>query len=442
MMTSSLDQKTTKVLKKVLMNKDLIAIFEYLEREKGIKREVVIDAISESLKTAARKSVKGLGERVIVEINPKTGEIEVFTQKKIVESVQNSADEISLEEAREFEPECEIGQWIELAVPPQDFGRIAATAARQIIGQKLKGAERDVIYEEYRHRLGEIISGTIKRFIRGRTLVVDLGKVEAILPERNYPKLERYNIGEKVQALLYEVKDTENGGAEVILTRSHPEFVSALFALEVPELHDKVIAIEKIVRDPGYRTKLAVISYDAKVDPVGTCVGVRGTRIKNVIRELNNEKIDVVPYANDPIQFLKNLLSPIEPKKIKIFPSKIWLLVADEEYPLIIGKRGMNARLIGQMMEKEIEVQKLGEYQKLLTVQMKELSESEDPSFDTKLKIEGVSGLINESLIGAGYETLRKFMEADPLDIQKIPGVNYYDLADKILEQVKKSESV
>lgn len=423
------------------MNKDLIAIFEYLEREKGIKREIVINAIADSLRAAARKSVKGLGEKVSVEIHPKTGEIEVYTQKKIVEKVENSLDEISLDDARVLEPESQIGQWLEISVTPQDFGRIAAQAARQIITQKLKGAERDVIYEEYRHRTGEVISGTVKRFIRGRTMVVDLGKVEAILPERNYPRLERYNPGEKVQALLYEVRDTEGGGAEVILTRSHPEFVAQLFEQEVPELHDKTVAIEKIVRDPGYRTKLAVRSFDPKVDPVGTCVGVRGSRIKNIIRELNNEKIDVVPYSDDPIQLLQNLLAPAEMRRMKVSEGRVWMVVVDEDYPTVIGKKGMNARLIGQMIGREIDVQKMSEYQKLLAVQMTELGENPDPHFDEKLKIEGVSNLIIDSLIGAGYETLRKFMQASPADIPaKVPGINYYDLADKILEQIHKKK--
>lgn len=421
------------------MNKDLIAIFEYLEREKGIKREIIIDAISESLRAAARKSVKGLGEKVHVEINPKTGEIEVYTQKKIVEKVATPSEEISLEEAKTMEPECLVGQWLEISITPQDFGRIAAQAARQVITQKLKGAERDVIYEEYRHRIGEIISGTVKRFIRGRTIVVDLGKVEAILPERNYPKLERYNPGEKVQALLLEVRDTDSGGAEVILTRSHPEFVAQLFTQEVPELHDKTIAIEKIVRDPGYRTKLAVRSYDPKVDPVGTCVGVRGTRIKNVIRELNNEKIDVVPYSDDPIQLLQNLIAPAEIRKMKVYDDRVWMVVADEEYPIVIGKKGMNARLIGQLIGKEIDVQKMTEYQKILTVQMAEYAEDADPIYDERTKIEGVSGLIVDSLVGAGFETLRKFMQSNPAEItSKVPGVNYYDLADKIIEQTRK----
>ncbi len=421
------------------MNKDLIAIFEYLEREKGIKREIVINAITESLRAAARKSVKGLGEKVSVEIHPKTGEIEVYTQKKIVEKVANPQEEISIEDAKALESECQIGQWLEIAITPQDFGRIAAQAARQIISQKLKGAERDVIYEEYRHRAGEIISGTVKRFIRGRTIVVDLGKVEAILPERNYPKLERYDVGDKVQALLLEVRDTDGGGAEVILTRSHPEFVEALFIQEVPELHDKTIAIEKIVRDPGYRTKLAVRSYDPKVDPVGTCVGVRGTRIKNVIRELNNEKIDVVPYSDDLKQLLENLLSPATIRKVKSFDPKISIVVADEDYPTVIGKKGMNARLIGQLLQRDLEVQKLTEYQKILSIHMAELSESEDASFDERLRVEGVSGLITESLVSAGFDTLRKLMKADPLEIPtKVPGVNYYDLADKVLEQTRK----
>lgn len=423
------------------MNKDLIAIFEYLEREKGIKRDIVVAAIEESLRTAARKSVKGLGEKVSVQIDSKTGEIEVYAQKKIVEKVQNPNDEISLEDAREMEPDCMVGQLIEISVTPQDFGRIAAQAARQIIAQKLKGAERDVIYEEYRHRAGEIISGTIKRFIRGRTIVVDLGKVEAILPERNYPKLERYNVGEKLQALLLEVHDTDTGGAEVILSRSHPEFVSQLFDQEVPELHDGTVTIEKIVRDPGYRTKLAVRSFDPKVDPVGTCVGVRGTRIKNIIRELNNEKIDVVPYSEDPQAFLENLIAPVVPKKLKIGNQKIFMVVTDEDYPIIIGKKGMNARLIGQLLEREIEVQKVSEYQKLLAVQMIELSDSDDPSLDDSLKIEGVSSLIIDSLASAGFDTMRKFMKAEPAElISKVPGVNYYDLADKILEQLRKKK--
>lgn len=419
------------------MNKDLVAIFEYLEREKGIKREIVISAIEDSLQTAARKSVKDVGN-VTVQIQPKTGDIEVYTQKQIVENVEDPEEEISLEEARELEPNCEIGQWLEITVTPQDFGRIAAQAARQIITQKLRGAERDVIYEEYRHRAGEIISGTVKRFVRGRTIIVDLGKVEAILPDRLYPKLERFHAGEKLQALLLEVRDTDNGGAEVILSRSHPQFVAQLFALEVPELADGIVTIEKIVRNAGYRTKLSVQSSDPKVDPVGTCVGIRGTRIKNVIREINNEKIDIIPFSEDSITLLQHAIAPAEIQKIKASTEAVSIVVLDDDYPAVIGKKGMNARLIGQLLDVEFEVQKMSEYQKLVTLQMADLSKKENPDLDEPLKIPGISSLIVDGLISAGFDTLRKVAEASPQELtSNVPGFNYFDVSDKILEQAK-----
>ena len=282
------------------MNKDLIAIFDYLEREKGIKREVVISAIEESLQAAAKKSIQG-ASNVTVTINSKSGNIDVYCEKEIVDDVEVAAQEISLADARAIDPDAELGQFIDILATPKDFGRIAAQKARQIIAQKLRGAERDVIYEEYRHRINELISGTVKRFVRGANMIIDLGKVEALMPMKEYPKTEKYHVGEKVLALLYQVHDTENGGAEVILSRSAPEFVRQLMVQEVPEISDGTIVIEKIVRDAGYRTKLAVRSLDLKVDPVGACVGMRGMRVKNVMRELLNEKIDIIPFSNDAV---------------------------------------------------------------------------------------------------------------------------------------------
>ena len=421
------------------MNKDLIAIFEYLEREKGIKREIIISAIEDALRLAARKSVEQHTEDIDVKIDPKTGEIEVLMQKDIVEKVEDEDTQISLERAKELAPEAKVGQRIEITVTPRDFGRIAAQTARQVISQKLRGAERDVIYEEYRHRVGEIISGTIKRFIQGRNIIVDLGKVEAILPERHYPRTERYHIGERVQALLLEVRDTEQGGAEVILSRSSPKFVAALFEQEVPEISDNIVIIERIVREPGYRTKLAVYSEDEKVDPVGTCVGVRGARIKNVIRELNNEKIDVIPFVDDRAQLLQQAIAPLETKRIKEEEEKFIVIVGDDDYPIVIGKKGMNARLIAKLIEKEIEVQKISEYQKLIAVHLAELGDSEDPSLDEPLKIKGLSPLLLENLIGAGYDTLRKVVQEKPLELTaQVPGLNYLDMADKIIDQTKK----
>ncbi len=419
------------------MNKDLVAIFEYLEREKGIKRDVIISAIEESLRVAARKSVKGL-INVSVQVDPKTGEISVFGQKEVVDEVTIPEEEIALENAREINPDCELGDWVNIEAMPQDFGRIAAQTARQIISQKLRSAERDVIYEEYRHRLNEIISGTVKRIVRGATLIVDLGKVEAIMPERFYPKTERYNVGDRVQALLYEVRDTDNGGAEVVLSRSHPEFVRQLFLQEMPELEEGSVIIERIAREAGYRTKVAVSSTDPRIDPVGACVGVRGTRVKNVIRELNNEKIDILPYSEDKIQLLENALAPIPIKKININEdeSTISIVVEDENYPIVLGKKGSNARLIGQLIGIELDVQRMSEYQAAMNVERSQFALMDDPSLDETLQVDGMSSMILESLISAGYDTPRKVLSATPQELAKIPEISL-EMADRILEQVR-----
>lgn len=421
------------------MNKDLVAIFEYLEREKGIKRDVIINAIEEALRAAARKSIKGL-INVSVKINPKTGIIEVIAQKEVVDKVTIPEEEITLEEAQLINPYCEIGQWVDINVTPEDFGRIAAQTARQVMSQKLKSAERDVIYEEYRHRAGEIISGTVKRTIRGATLIVDLGKVEGILPDRFYPKIEKYNVGDRVQALLLEVKDTDSGGAEVILSRSHPDFVVQLFKMEVPEINDGTIQIEKIVREAGYRTKLAVTSSDPKIDPVGACVGVRGSRVKNIIRELNNEKIDIIPYSHDAVQLLQNALAPLEVKKCNVDKESksITIVVDDEAYPTALGKRGQNARLNGELIDMDLHIQKLSDYKAAMNEQRSQLAASDDPTLDEELSVEGINNLIIENLASAGFDTARKVLNSTPEQLATTPGVSV-ELADKIIEQIRKT---
>jgi len=425
------------------MNKDLIAIFEYLEREKGIKRDVVIAAIEESLRAAARKSITG-ASNVTVTIHPKTGNIDVYCEKEIVDEVEVPAQEILLEDARVIDPDCEIGQFIDVIVTPKDFGRIAAQKARQIITQKLRGAERDVIYEEYRHRINELVSGSVKRFVRGANLIVDLGKVEAIMPMKYYPKTEKYHIGEKVLALLCEVNDTENGGAEVVLSRSHPEFVRQLMVQEVPEISDGTVIIDKIVREGGYRTKLTVRSTDSKVDPVGACVGMRGNRVKNVVRELHNEKIDIIPFSQDPVELLQNALSPIEIRKINVGEDTITIVVEDDDFAAVIGKKGMNARLNSQLIGYELEVQRMTDYNRAMTLQRSEMATLDDPALDQSLQgIEGVNSLIFHHLIEhlttKGFEeiTPRLLLTMTPEELAQVPGISS-DLANKILEQVRK----
>ncbi len=419
------------------MNKELIAIFEYMEREKGIKRELVAEAIAESLKAAALKKLQGV-EKITVEVDSRTGVIEVYCEKEIVDSVTDSSTQIALETARELDEDCEVGQFIDIEVTPSDFGRISAATARQIIGQKLRMAERDVIYEEYRHRVNELVSGTVKRFARGSNLIIDLGKVEAIMPMRHYPKIETYQIGDKVHALLYAVQDLENGGAEVVLSRSAPEFVRQLFALEVPEISDGTVTTPLIVREAGYRTKVTVQSSDPRVDPVGTCVGVRGARVKAVVRELNNEKIDIIPYTEDPVELLENALAPVEIRKVSINEDEqtIYIVVDDDSYPTVIGRRGMNARLNGELVGYELQVQKMSEHVQLMAVQRKELAELEDPSLDEPLSLAGISSLVVENLIDAEYTTPRKLLRATTVELAEIPGVSL-EMADRVLDVVK-----
>lgn len=421
------------------MNKDLIAIFEYLEREKGIKRDTIIKAIEEALILAARKSIQG-GVGIAVTIEPKTGEIEVSAQKEVVDHITYPDEEILLEQAREINPECELGDWVTMQIAPHDFGRIAAQTAKQVISQRLRGAERDVIYEEYRHRIHELVSGTIKRIGKGGTLIIDLGKVEAILPYRFYPKTEKYHIGERIQALLLEVRDTENGGAEVVLSRTHPEMVEQLFVQEVPELNDGTIGIKKIVREAGYRTKLAVFSNDSKVDPLGACVGVRGTRVKNIIRELNNEKIDIVIYTDDPVELFLSLIQPIEPKRIAYDRENnlISLVVTDEDYPIVIGKRGMNARLNAELVESEITIKKLSEYQAELSFEREKISNEEGRDLDMSIdSVEGINPFVLASLKESHLDTLRKILQANPEDLCKQTGISR-EMADEIIEKIKK----
>lgn len=421
-------------------SKDLVSIFEYLEREKGIKRGIIVSAIEEALLIAARKSIHNAGNNISVTIDPRSGDIEVLSEKEVVDEVDLPDEQLSLEEARELNPDAEVGQILQIVITPSDFGRIAAQVARQVITQRLRSAERDVIYEEYRHRVGDIVSGGIKRIGKGATLVIDLGKVEAILPGRFYPKTEKHHVGERVTALMLEVRDTDIGGAEVVLTRSHPEFVKELFKHEVPELSDDTIEITKIVREAGYRTKMAVSSNNPKVDPVGSCVGVRGTRVKNIIRELGNEKIDIIPYNDDPVILLQRSIDPIEIKKIHVDDEEgvISIVVSDDDYPTVLGKKGLNTRLIGNLIERELEVQKMSDYLKASRIERMQLALSEDPALDEPLKMEGMMNQFAlENLLAAGFDTPRKLLKADPSELAKAGDISV-DMVESILEQVEK----
>jgi len=334
---------------------ELLTMLDYLEREKGISRDVLVDAISNALLTASKKSFATARE-LRIDINQKTGQIRAFAKPIVVEKVENQHDEISLAKARQIKPDAQVGEEIEMEVTPRDFGRIAAQTARQAIMQRIRQIEKDMIYEEFKDRAGEIVSGTVRRFERS-DVIVDLGKFEAIMPSRERVPTEEYSSGDRIRAYVVAV---ENGsrGPEIILSRSHPNFVRRLFEVEVSEIGDRTVELKAIAREAGARTKVAVYSSDDKVDPVGACVGMRGARVKNIVRELNNEKVDIIRWYDDPSELVREALKPAKIHGIRLDEAekKIYVSVGKEELSQAIGRKGQNARLTARLTGWDIDI--------------------------------------------------------------------------------------
>lgn len=337
------------------MNSEFIAMLDYLEREKGIKREMLIEAISTALIAAAKKSFS-ISRDVRIDINPKNGNIRAFAKPLVVETVVNPQEEITLARAKQFKKDALIGDEVEVEVTPSDFGRIAAQTARQAITQRIRQIEKNMIYEEFKDRAGEIVHGTVRRFERS-DVIIDLGKFEAVLPSRERVVTDEYNIGDRLRAYVLAV---ENGirGPEIVLSRSHPNFIRRLFEIEVSEIADRSVEIRAIAREAGFRTKVAVYSANEKIDPVGACVGVRGARVKNIVRELNNEKVDIIRWYEDPKEFIKEAMKPTRIKSAEIDERShtIRISIDKEELALAIGKRGQNARLTSRLIGWELEI--------------------------------------------------------------------------------------
>lgn len=345
------------------MNRELIAVIDQIGREKGIDKARVIGAIEAALQTAAKKRF-GQAENIQVEIDPKTGEISVVSKKVIVDTVTNPKAEISLAEAREFDSEAEIGDEIGSLIEMDELGRIAAQTAKQVIFQKVREAEWEAVQKEYATRVGDLINGIILGMER-RNYLVDLGKTEAILPVQEQIPRETYRRGDRVKAYLLEVRRTPKD-VQVILSRSHPQFVAKLFEMEVPEVSEKIVEIKAIVREPGDRTKIAVASRDKAVDPVGSCVGIKGSRVQAVVRELRGEKIDIVAWTSDPRVFIAEALNPATIEKVGIDEEKksALVVVADSQLSLAIGKNGQNVRLAARLTGWKIDIISATEYEK------------------------------------------------------------------------------
>ena len=345
------------------MNRELISVIDELGRSKGIEKSRVIGAIESALQMAAKKRF-GQAENIQVEIDSKTGEISVVSKKTIVDVVANPKTEVSLQEARQFDSEAEVGDEIGSVIEMSDLGRIAAQTAKQVIFQKVREAEWEAVQKEYSTRQGDLVNGIILGMER-RNYLVDLGKTEAVLPIQEQIPREPYRRGDRVKAMLLEVRRTPKD-VQVILTRSHPQFVSKLFELEVPEVLEKIVEIKSIVREPGDRTKIAVTSREKAVDPVGACVGIKGSRVQAVVRELRGEKIDIITWTSDPRVFIAEALNPASIEKVGLDEEKksALVVVADSQLSLAIGKNGQNVRLAARLTGWKIDIISATEYEK------------------------------------------------------------------------------
>jgi N utilization substance protein A len=334
---------------------ELLQIADAVAREKSIEREIVLEAMAEAIQKAAR-SRYGSENEIRARIDPKTGEIKLVRLLEVVEQVESDATEVDLKDAQRRNPAAQVGDLIEDELPPVDFGRIAAQTAKQVIVQKVRDAERERQYEEYKDRVGEVVHGQVKRVEYGN-VIVDLGRGEAIVRRDEMLPRETFRTGDRIRAYIYDVR-REQRGPQIFLSRSHPQFMAKLFGQEVPEIYDGIIEVRAVARDPGSRAKIAVLSNDNSIDPVGACVGMRGSRVQAVVNELQGEKIDIIQWSPDHATFIVNALAPAEVVKVVLDEDaqRIEVVVPDDQLSLAIGRRGQNVRLASQLTGWDIDI--------------------------------------------------------------------------------------
>ena len=370
---------------KAIDNKELILALEDLEKEKGIKKEYLLESIESALVTAYKRNFDAL-ENVKVVMDKQTGATYVYSIKEVVERANDPVQEISLDEAKKINKSIQIGDNVEIEIVPKNFGRIAAQTAKQVIVQKIREAEREILYNDYSDKKGEIVSGPIQKAERG-IVVMDLGKLEGVMPLKEQIPTENYNVNDKIKAYVVDVEKGEKGAPQVIVSRSHPDFVRKLLEFEIPEIYEGLIEIKSVSRDPGKRSKVAVYSQDPNIDPVGSCVGQRGIRIQNVINELHGEKIDVIEWNTDISIYIAAALLPA---KIMAVDSKedekfAQVIVPDDQLSLAIGKAGQNARLAARLTNWKIDIKSESQFRQMLQEQAnsenkEESSKKEDSS--------------------------------------------------------------
>lgn len=398
-----------------VMNNELLTVINYMERERGVSRELIIQAIESALETAARKSLNITGD-MRVNIDRKTLAVQAF-QSLIVSEDDTGPNLISLRKAREIKADVAPGEEVEVELPPTQIGRIGAQNARQMIMQKIRQAERDNAYTEYKDRIGDIVSGTVRQVVR-RDLLIDIGKVEALLPARERIPKEEFEIGDTLRAYVYKVQPSVSGSS-VILSRACPEFVKALFRIEVSEIADGIVEVMGVARDPGTRAKIAVRSHDEKVDPVGACVGLRGTRVRNIVRELNGERVDIIRWSDDIRQYTTQALSPARLSSVMIVSESarmLRVLVDPDQLSLAIGRQGQNVRLTSKLLGWKVDIQR---------TDVEDSFESRvEQAVESLAAIDGIQHDEAEALVKNGFLTPDGILEADVGYLQEATGLS------------------
>jgi transcription termination/antitermination protein NusA len=411
------------------MISELKALFDYYEKEKGIDRLKMVEALSQALLAASKRSI-GPARELRIDIDPEKGTIKAWAKLLAVEHVTNPFEEILLANARRLKKNAELGDEIELEVTPKNMGRIAAQTAKQTMLQRLRMAEKENLYDEFKDRTGDVVNGVVRRFDKN-DVIVDLGKFEGVMPTKERVSTEDYTPGDRMRFYVKAVEKDSSRGPEIILSRAHPNFVRRLFEFEVSEIADRTVEIASIAREAGYRTKVAVNSADDKVDPVGACVGLRGARVKNIVRELNNEKVDIIRYKADPAEFVREALRPIKVITIQVSPDKkeARLTVSEEDLSKAIGRRGQNARLTSRLVGMELIIEKDEHASEVFEGQMGSAKNALQEAL-------GIDAATAETLTQGGLGDVKTFEYASVEDIADILGGNT-ELAIQISERAK-----
>ena len=409
------------------MNAEFIAGLEFWEREKGVSREVLMGAVEEALLQAAKKAV-GPARELRVEMDSKNGVIKAFAKLIVADKVISQHDQISVFDARRLKPDAKVGDEIEKEVTPAGFGRVAAQYAKQALMQKVRSAEKAMLLVEFKDRVGDIVSGTVRRFDRS-DVILDLGKYEALMPNKERVPTEEYQVGERIRCYVKAVQEGPHG-PEIILSRADPRFIIKLFSVEVSEISDGTIEVKGIAREPGFRTKIAVYSRDSKVDPVGACVGLRGQRVKNIVRELNNEKVDVIPWSYDIKTFVTKALEPAKLKSVELDEARkrVKVLVSEDQLSLAIGKRGQNARLTARLTGWEVDI----DAEHIVT---KGFDEKVAEAVASIAAIPGISREQADALVHAGLTRLEDLLSAEAGDLADLPQIG--ETAAAVLEAAR-----